>query len=218
MKLFIIAVFGFALGYVVSIWLPPSEVFSESETDNISTEDAPNSEIGMPAGLIDLEQESKKLAGVSQTGSFPKFGSGEGNDADQESATNQTQSKAANRDLEYHLKPSDFLATPGDTKSFGLEVNGLIETSNLSELRSNLSDYPEVFTVRFQQPNGRAGAKVFLGTFADRDSAKLSISEQVKIWPNLEFSAVALPDCIVNGPEDEDGFKCGPPPEQEAAQ
>ena len=93
----------------------------------------------------------------------------------------------------------------------------MIETSYLSELRANLSDYPEVFTVRFQQPNGRAGAKVFLGTFAARDSAKLSISEQVKIWPNLEFSAVALPDCIVNGPEDEDGFKCGPPPEQEAA-
>lgn len=217
MKLFIVAFIGFALGYVVSIWLPPSEFSSETETGNISTEDAPNSEIGVQAGLTELEQESKKLAGISQTGSFPQFSSKEGEDADQESATNQTQSKAAIQDLDYHLKPSDFLTTPGDPTSFGLEVNGLIDISNLSELRSKLSDYPEVFAVRFQQPNGRAGAKVFLGTFADRDSAKLSILKQTKIWPNLEFSVVALPDCVVNGPEDGDGFKCGPPPEQEVA-
>ena len=140
----------------------------------------------------DLEQESKKLAGVSQTGSFPEFGSGEGNDADQESATNQAQSKAANRDLEYHLKPFRLPRHTGRREEFWAGGERIDRDLELIRTSFNLSDYPEVFTVRFQQPNGRAGAKVFLGTFADRDSAKLSILEQAKIWPNLEFSVASL--------------------------
>lgn len=215
MKLFIIAVIGLTLGYAVAIWLPPSELFDETDTENISTGDASRSEIGIPSGLTELEQKSELLSGTDMNKTLPGLDSKQGNNSDKASSTAQTEPAQTAPDLAYHLKPTDLLALPGEEQSFGIEVNGLISSSDLTGLRSKLADYPAVFAVRFQQPNGRAGAKVFLGTFTDRDSAKLYLLEQVKKWPNFEFNVVALPDCVVSGPEDEDGFKCGPPPEPE---
>jgi hypothetical protein len=215
MKLLIIAVIGLTLGYAVAIWLPPSELFDETDAEDISTEDASRSEIGIPSGLTELEQNSELLSGSKINKALPGLSSKQAGDSDQAFSTVQTEPAQTAPELAYHLKPSDLLALPGEEQSFGIEVNGLINSSDLTGLRSKLADYPEVFAVSFQQPNGRAGAKVFLGTFSDRDSAKLSMLEQVEKWPNFEFNVVALPDCVVSGPEDEDGFKCGPPPEPE---
>jgi hypothetical protein len=216
MKLFIIAFIGLTLGYAVAIWLPPSELFDETDEEDISTEDASFSEIGLPSGLTELEQNSELLSGSKINKALPGLSSNQARDSDQASSTVQTEPAQTAPELAYHLMPSDLLALPGEEQSFGIEVNGLINSSDLTGLRSKLADYPEVFAVRFQQPNGRAGAKVFLGTFTDRDSAKLYLLEQVEKWPSFEFNVAALPDCVVNGPEDEDGFKCGPPPETKA--
>jgi len=213
MKLFIIAAIGLTLGYAVAIWLPPSELFDEIDEEDISTEEASRSEIGIPSGMSELEQNSELLLESNINKALPGLSSNQARDSDQASSTVQTEPAQTAPELAYHLKPSDLLALPGEVQSFGIEVNGLINSSDLTSLRSKLADYPEVFAVRFQQPNGRAGAKVFLGTFTDRDSAKLYLLEQVEKWPSFEFNVAALPDCVVNGPEDEDGFKCGPPPE-----
>jgi len=189
-----IAVIFLIIGYGVSFLLPPSDFINAD-----SLEDSISSNVSANPGEIVQKRDLALFEGENET----PLTDGRDSKKEQEPTV-----------PEFHLQDHDFTLAPGDPEMYGFQVDFTMNAGEAAQVKNQLaSKFETSSVVRFFQPNGLSGFRVLTGLFLDLDSARLELEKTRGAFPSHSFRVVNLPDCVVNGPEDEFGYKCGPPPE-----
>ena len=112
-----------------------------------------------------------------------------------------------------YLTESDLLSIPGTTKPLGFRVGPPVSSNKADALIERLTDELTLSKARYMTGNSKKAVIVLANSYDDYFAASKDWRIlQPSIKETLEI--IYLPACAQAGSQDDEGYICGPPPEE----
>lgn len=113
-----------------------------------------------------------------------------------------------------YLTELDLLDIPGQLKPLGFKVDLAISNIDANQLIEDLQPYLAASKARYLTGSNKQAVLVLAGSYSDYDEANIAKRELSQSIKN-SLEIIYLPDCVVEGSVDDEGFVCSPPPEED---
>lgn len=220
MKYVAIAIIFLALGYAISLYLPPSSFNDDVEvtTAEVATEQ-------VTADQVDLTAGDHTITGGNVTAgdlALPAVPDSASTELAAPSISDPAFAPEAPPAKPYeegtYLTELDLLSSPERVYPLGFRVGPPVKANKADAVIERTAPFIAAVKAQYLTANNQPAVIVIAGSYEDFDAAnKARATLQLNIKERLEI--IYLPECIQNGTANSDGFLCAPeePPAEPTA-